>query len=144
MSKNNLTVHTCHTLPSLQVKLDVYTTFNAAVASGKKAQTITMPPGSCQPLYLTAPSLSDKWVMVLLVGLGVPCAYPALILLLRVQRDDFLSFYKTCTWFWNIWVDCNVSPILTVGIWSEGIMRNILLSHSAWLYTIIMRCVVVR
>ncbi|XP_045114338.1 tripeptidyl-peptidase 2-like isoform X1 [Portunus trituberculatus] len=50
-----------------EVKLDVYTSFNAAVASGKKAQTVTMPPGTCQPIYLTAPSLSDK----ILKGLGL-------------------------------------------------------------------------
>lgn len=50
-------------LTLLQVKLDVYTTFNAAVSLGKKAQTVTMPPGTCQPIYLTAPSLSDKLVI---------------------------------------------------------------------------------
>ncbi|KAG0716947.1 Tripeptidyl-peptidase 2 [Chionoecetes opilio] len=66
-----------------EVKLDVYTTFNAAVASGKKAQTVTMPPGTCQPIYLTAPSLSDKT----LKGLGLTPGQ-ALIGTLSFAKDE--------------------------------------------------------
>lgn len=66
-----------------EVKLDVYTTFNAAVASGKKAQTVTMPPGTCQPLYLTTPSLSDKT----LKGLGLTPGQ-ALIGTLSLAKDE--------------------------------------------------------
>ncbi|XP_042212595.1 tripeptidyl-peptidase 2-like isoform X1 [Homarus americanus] len=50
-----------------EVKLDIYTSFNAAVTSGKKAQPMTLSTGTNQPIYLTAPSLSDKT----LKGLGL-------------------------------------------------------------------------
>ncbi|XP_045597102.1 tripeptidyl-peptidase 2 isoform X2 [Procambarus clarkii] len=50
-----------------EVKLDVYTSLNAAMTSGKKAQPITLKSGTSQPIYLTAPSLSDKT----LKGLGL-------------------------------------------------------------------------
>ncbi|XP_071534647.1 tripeptidyl-peptidase 2 isoform X2 [Panulirus ornatus] len=50
-----------------EVKLDIYTSFNAAVASGKKAQPIPLSMGTSQPIYLAAPSLSDKT----LKGLGL-------------------------------------------------------------------------
>ncbi|XP_042890415.1 tripeptidyl-peptidase 2-like isoform X3 [Penaeus japonicus] len=52
---------------SQEVKLDVYTSFNAAVTCGKKAQSLSLGTGAVQPLYLTAPSLTDKT----LKGLGL-------------------------------------------------------------------------
>ncbi|KAK8720628.1 hypothetical protein OTU49_013196 [Cherax quadricarinatus] len=43
-----------------EVKLDVYSSLNAAVTAGKKAQPVTLKAGTSQPVYLSAPSLSDK------------------------------------------------------------------------------------
>ncbi|KAK4306052.1 hypothetical protein Pmani_022096 [Petrolisthes manimaculis] len=50
-----------------EVKLDVYTSFNAAVTNGKKFQPTSITHGTTQPIYLAAPSLSDKT----LKGLGL-------------------------------------------------------------------------
>ncbi|XP_066956231.1 tripeptidyl-peptidase 2 isoform X3 [Macrobrachium rosenbergii] len=68
-----------------EVKLDVYTSFNAAVASGKKAHSLTLSTGAVQPIYLTAPSLSDKT----LKGLGLTPGQ-ALLGTLSFAKDELV------------------------------------------------------
>ncbi|XP_068214350.1 tripeptidyl-peptidase 2 [Palaemon carinicauda] len=68
-----------------EVKLDLYTSFNAAVASGKKAHSLTLNTGAVQPIYLTAPSLSDKT----LKGLGLTPGQ-ALLGTLSFAKDELV------------------------------------------------------
>ncbi|CAL4069880.1 unnamed protein product [Meganyctiphanes norvegica] len=45
---------------SQEVKLDIYSSFNALVTGGKKTSSVTLSQSAIHPLYLAAPSLTDK------------------------------------------------------------------------------------
>ena len=45
-----------------EIKLDIYASYNAAISCGKKMQPCSLSCGAVQPIYISKPQLSEKWV----------------------------------------------------------------------------------
>jgi len=68
---------------SQEVKVDIFSSFNALVTGGKKASSVTLSQGAIHPLYLAAPSLTDKNLKSLGLSAG-----QALIGTLSFAKDE--------------------------------------------------------